>query len=96
MNGLGWVPAMFSSGLMTAEQQFWSSLNLSGMTVYDIGALHGLLTLFFASRAKAGVCFEPQCPKPQAPGAESEVERDQECYGAQAWRWLPASKRLGW
>jgi hypothetical protein len=42
--GLGWVPAMFSSGLITAEQQFWSSLNLSGMTVYDIGAFHGLLT----------------------------------------------------
>ena len=57
--GLGWVPAMFSSGLMTAEQQFWSALNLKGMTVYDIGAFHGLLTLFFATRAKAVVCFEP-------------------------------------
>ena len=30
-----------------------------GMTVYDVGAFHGLLTLFFASRAKAVVCFEP-------------------------------------
>ena len=57
--GLGWLPAMFSPGIMTAEQQFWSGLNLSGMTVYDIGAFHGLLTLFFASRAKAVVCFEP-------------------------------------
>jgi FkbM family methyltransferase len=57
--GLGWVPAMFSSGVMTAEQQFWSGLDLSGMTVYDIGAFHGLLTLFFASRARAVVCFEP-------------------------------------
>jgi FkbM family methyltransferase len=44
---------------MTAEQQFWCDLDLSGMTVYDIGAFHGLLTLFFASRAKAVVCFEP-------------------------------------
>src|ERR1700693_4822591 len=57
--GLGWVPAMFSPSIMTAEQQFWSGLNLSGMTVYDVGAFHGLLTLFFASRAKAVVCFEP-------------------------------------
>ena len=57
--GLGWVPAMFSPGIVTAEQQFWRGLDLSGMTVYDVGAFHGLLTLFFASRAKAVVCFEP-------------------------------------
>ena len=57
--GLGWMPAMFSPGIMTAEQQFWSDLDLSGMTVYDIGAFHGLLTLVFASRAKTVVCFEP-------------------------------------
>jgi FkbM family methyltransferase len=57
--GLGWVPAVFSSGIMTGEQQFWSDLNLSDMTVYDVGAFQGLLTLFFASRAKAVVSFEP-------------------------------------
>jgi FkbM family methyltransferase len=57
--GLGWVPAIFSRGIMTAEQQFWAGLNLSGMTVYDIGAFQGLVTLFFASRAKTVVCFEP-------------------------------------
>jgi FkbM family methyltransferase len=57
--GLGWVPAMFSPGIVTAEQQFWSALDLGGMTVYDVGAFRGLLTLFFASRAKAVVCFEP-------------------------------------
>jgi FkbM family methyltransferase len=57
--GLGWVPTRFSPGIMTAEQQFWSGLNLSGMTVYDVGAFHGLLTLFFAAQAKAVVCFEP-------------------------------------
>lgn len=50
---------MFSPGIMTAEQQFWFDLNLSGMTVYDVGAFQGLLTLFFASRANAVVCFEP-------------------------------------
>ncbi|MGH9467131.1 MAG: FkbM family methyltransferase [Terriglobales bacterium] len=57
--GLGWVPALLSPGVMTAEQQFWSQLDLSGMTVYDVGAFHGLLTLFFARRANAVVCFEP-------------------------------------
>lgn len=57
--GLGWVPAMFSPGAMTAEQKFWGGFDFSGMTVYDVGAFHGLLTLFFASRAKAVVCFEP-------------------------------------
>jgi FkbM family methyltransferase len=57
--GLGWVPSIFSPGIVTAERQFWRGLNFSGMTVYDIGAFHGLLTMFFASGAKAVVCFEP-------------------------------------
>jgi FkbM family methyltransferase len=57
--GLGWLPTMFSRGINTAEQQFWFDLNLSGMTVYDVGAFQGLLTLFFASRAEAVICFEP-------------------------------------
>lgn len=57
--GLGWVPAMLAPGGMTAEQQFWNGLDLAGLTVYDIGAFQGLLTLFFASRAKQVVCFEP-------------------------------------
>jgi FkbM family methyltransferase len=55
--GLGWVP--LSPDLMTAEQWFWFGLDLSGMTAYDVGAFHGLLTMFFASRAKTVVCFEP-------------------------------------
>src|SRR5271170_8134869 len=54
--GLGWVPSSFSPGIVTAEQKFWSDLNLTGMTVYDVGAFHGLLALFFASEAKAVVC----------------------------------------
>lgn len=57
--GLGWIPALSSPSTMTAEEQFWTRLNLCGMTVYDVGAFQGLLTLFFASRAKAVVCFEP-------------------------------------
>lgn len=57
--GLGWVPAVFSPGVGTAEQRFWCDLKLGGMTIYDVGAFQGLLTLFFASRAKAVICFEP-------------------------------------
>jgi len=57
--GLGWVPSMFSSTTVTAEHRFWSELDLSGMTVYDVGAFHGLVTLLFASRAKWVVSFEP-------------------------------------
>ncbi len=57
--GLGWVPARFAPGIVTSEQKFWRGLDLSGLTVYDIGAFQGLLTLFFASRAKAVICFEP-------------------------------------
>ena len=57
--GLGWLPASFSPGVSTAEHRFWSALDLAGLTVYDIGAFHGLLTLLFASRAKTVVAFEP-------------------------------------
>ncbi len=57
--GLGWLPTWLTPGGMVAEQQFWSSLDLSGMTVYDVGAYRGLLTLCFASRAKQVVSFEP-------------------------------------
>jgi FkbM family methyltransferase len=56
--GLGWIPPVFASR-PSAEQEFWSALNLAGMIVYDIGAFHGLLTLLFASRAKAVISFEP-------------------------------------
>jgi FkbM family methyltransferase len=56
--GLGWIPGIVPRHV-TAEDQFWRSLDLSGKVVYDIGAFEGLLTLFFASRAKQVVSFEP-------------------------------------
>jgi FkbM family methyltransferase len=56
--GLAWIPAL-SAEAMNAEDQFWSALDLSDLTVYDIGAFQGLLTLFFASRCKTVVSFEP-------------------------------------
>jgi len=57
--GLGWVPASISPEVMIAEEMFWRRLNLRDMIVYDIGAFHGLLTLFFALHAKEVICFEP-------------------------------------
>ncbi len=57
--GLGWAPAALSQGVATAEHRFWEALDLQGKTVYDVGAFQGLLTLFFASRAKAVIAFEP-------------------------------------
>jgi FkbM family methyltransferase len=57
--GLGWLPRMFDSTIVTAEHKFWSEINLNGMTVYDVGAFQGMLALFFAARAGKVVCFEP-------------------------------------
>jgi FkbM family methyltransferase len=57
--GLGWLPAAFSPGVMSVEHKFWEELDLKGQTVYDVGSFHGLLALFFASRAKQVTCFEP-------------------------------------
>jgi FkbM family methyltransferase len=56
--GMGWMPAMFASGV-TPEETFWQNLELKGLVVYDVGAFHGLLTLLFSSRAKQVVSFEP-------------------------------------
>jgi len=57
--GLGWVPAIFMRGAQTREEMFWRELALDGRVVYDVGAFHGLLTMFFASRCKQVVCYEP-------------------------------------
>jgi FkbM family methyltransferase len=54
--GLGWIPFELAS---TEEHQFWKELDLQGKVVYDIGAFHGLLTLFFARKAKQVVAWEP-------------------------------------
>ena len=57
--GLGWVPAIFTLGEQTKEEMFWRGVELNGMVVYDVGAFHGMLTMFFASRCKQVVCYEP-------------------------------------
>jgi FkbM family methyltransferase len=57
--GLGWMPASIAGSVETLEHKFWRSLDLTGLVVYDIGAFHGLLTIFFASQARQVVAFEP-------------------------------------
>ncbi len=57
--GLGWVPQAFAGSIETAELDFWRKLPLAGLTVYDVGAFEGLLALFFASRARQVICYEP-------------------------------------
>lgn len=57
--GLGWVPQVFAVSIETPEIEFWRKLPLAGLTVYDVGAFEGLLALFFASRAKEVICYEP-------------------------------------
>jgi FkbM family methyltransferase len=53
--GLGWMPW----GAQTKEEMFWRGLPLAGLVVYDVGAFHGILTMFFAARCKRVVCYEP-------------------------------------
>jgi len=53
--GLGWFPA----GSQTKEEMFWRRLPLEGLVVYDIGAFHGILTMFFASRCSQVISYEP-------------------------------------
>lgn len=54
--GLGWLPVESNH---TPEVLFWQGLDLDSKVVYDIGAFHGLLTIFFARRAKTVVAWEP-------------------------------------
>ncbi len=54
--GLGWVP---SSRPQSKEEEFWRTLSFNGQVVYDIGAFHGLLTLYFARQAARVIAYEP-------------------------------------
>jgi len=58
--GLGFLPALL--GGETAEHAFLRSLALDGRVVYEIGAFQGILTLFFSSRAKEVIAWEPNPP----------------------------------
>ncbi len=54
--GLGFVPI---SPAETPETKFLRELQLAGKVVYDVGAFEGVLTLFFASKAKQVMAWEP-------------------------------------
>ena len=53
--GLGWIPVDQDN----PEILFWKALDLKGKVVYDIGAFHGLLTIYFARHADCVVAWEP-------------------------------------
>lgn len=57
--GLGWVPRWASAAADTAEERFWRNLDVSGKTVYDVGAFHGVVTLFLSRTARQVVSYEP-------------------------------------
>jgi FkbM family methyltransferase len=52
--GLGFVPRR-----PTIEEEFLRNIDYSGKVVYDIGCFIGITTMFFASRAKQVIAFEP-------------------------------------
>jgi FkbM family methyltransferase len=61
--GLGFLPAMLAGGgHETAEHAFLRSLDLAGRVVYEIGAFQGILTLFFSSRSREVIAWEPNPP----------------------------------
>lgn len=57
--GLGWVPRWLSTPAETAEERFWRSLDVSGKTVYDVGAFHGMVSLFLSRKASQVISYEP-------------------------------------
>lgn len=57
--GLAWLPEFLAPSAPTPEYLFWASLNLRDLVIYDVGAFHGLLTLFFARRGRQVISYEP-------------------------------------
>lgn len=76
------APSSFTPSVATPEERFWHDLDLRGKTVYDIGAFHGSLTLFFAVRAKSVVSFEPNSRDRAQAAGESADQSDSERPGA--------------
>jgi FkbM family methyltransferase len=57
--GLGFLPTFLIGKQETAETQFLRSLDYTNGVVYDVGGYQGLLTLFFAAKAKQVIVYEP-------------------------------------
>ncbi len=56
--GLGWLPEFLGTS-ETPEETFWKNAKLKDLVIYDIGAYHGLLTLFFARQGRQVIGYEP-------------------------------------
>lgn len=54
--GLGFLPLHSED---TADTRYLRDLSLAGKVVYDIGAFEGILMLYFATRAKQVIVWEP-------------------------------------
>ncbi len=56
--GLGWAPAALAPA-ETAEEEFWRERSLAGLVAYDVGSFHGLMTMFFSTRCRRVISYEP-------------------------------------
>lgn len=58
--GLSFLPQWaVGRAVDTPETRFFTSLDLNEKVVYDVGGFQGLLTMFFAARAKTVIAYEP-------------------------------------
>ncbi len=57
--GLAWLPEFLVGSAATREDTFWINQDLKDLVIYDIGAFHGLLTMFFARKARQVISYEP-------------------------------------
>jgi FkbM family methyltransferase len=63
--GLAWLPEFLAGSAVTPEHTFWLNQDLTDLVIYDIGAFHGLLTLYFARKGRQVISYEPY-PKSHA------------------------------
>ena len=57
--GLAWLPEFLVGSGITPEHTFWLNQDFKDLVIYDIGAFHGLLTLYFASKGRQVISYEP-------------------------------------
>src|ERR1700676_1107371 len=57
--GLAWLPEFLVGSAITPEHTFWMNQDLNDLVIYDIGAFHGLLTLYFARKGRQVISYEP-------------------------------------
>lgn len=57
--GLPWLPEFITGSAETPEETPWRNQDLRGLVIYDVGAFHGLLTLFFARQGRQVISYEP-------------------------------------